>query len=265
MGALLALRPVDAEKVIEPWISGLSDLVEATGLKEFGTHLLTFFDRHIGADHCAVYQFQNYEFAEITSAGDVTSHSIPKSCLGTYEVKRRFRQLSSSDTRVEFYRPTDSHEASLSSPIQQQGLMVLGGKLDSLFCIRILRLSQRNEISQAAINRLRGLAELIISLVARHQDLTHLKPNEFSALTSLETIEKRIVNSKKLSRRETEVCSRIIFGCSSNEIASELGIGKESVMTYRKRAYQRLEICSQRELLFWYLEQPPGNPPCPGF
>jgi DNA-binding CsgD family transcriptional regulator len=56
-----------------------------------------------------------------------------------------------------------------------------------------------------------------------------------------------------LPRREAEVCARILYGMSSVGIALDLSVSEETVKTYRKRAYQRLNIGSERELLTWYL------------
>jgi DNA-binding CsgD family transcriptional regulator len=51
------------------------------------------------------------------------------------------------------------------------------------------------------------------------------------------------------------VCARVLYGLSSTAIALDLDVGEETVKTYRKRAYQRLAIGSERELLNWYLAQ----------
>jgi len=53
----------------------------------------------------------------------------------------------------------------------------------------------------------------------------------------------------ELSRRELEVCTHIARGLSSEGIALELGISVNTVLTYRKRAYARLNISTQNELL----------------
>jgi DNA-binding CsgD family transcriptional regulator len=117
----------------------------------------------------------------------------------------------------------------------------------------MLRLGQREVLSDSEIEGLRAIADLLIALIARHVDLSLSRPNLTPALTSLEEIYNCVVAATDLSRREGEVCARILYGLSSCGIALDLGIGKESVMTYRKRAYQRLGIGSQRELLMWYL------------
>lgn len=51
-----------------------------------------------------------------------------------------------------------------------------------------------------------------------------------------------------LTRREQEVCARATAGMSVEATAIDLSIAKTSVMTYRKRAYQRLGITSVYEL-----------------
>jgi DNA-binding CsgD family transcriptional regulator len=52
-----------------------------------------------------------------------------------------------------------------------------------------------------------------------------------------------------LTAREAEVCACIVHGMSSEGIALELGISVNTVRTFRKRAYSRLNICSQNELM----------------
>ncbi|WP_416365582.1 LuxR C-terminal-related transcriptional regulator [Paraburkholderia terrae] len=56
-----------------------------------------------------------------------------------------------------------------------------------------------------------------------------------------------------LTAREVQVGARYLYGVSTSGIASDLGIGNETVVTYRKRLYERLSIGSRRELLLWYL------------
>jgi DNA-binding CsgD family transcriptional regulator len=52
----------------------------------------------------------------------------------------------------------------------------------------------------------------------------------------------------RLTARERDVCANILLGFSSEAIACELAISLNSVLTYRRRAYQRLGITSQNEL-----------------
>jgi len=52
-----------------------------------------------------------------------------------------------------------------------------------------------------------------------------------------------------LTSREADVCAAIIRGVTSEGIALELGVGLNTVLTYKKRAYARLNISSQNQLM----------------
>lgn len=52
-----------------------------------------------------------------------------------------------------------------------------------------------------------------------------------------------------LTERERQVCLRILLGYSSEAIGRQLGLPVSTIDTYRKRAYGRLNIVSQGELL----------------
>lgn len=97
-------------------------------------------------------------------------------------------------------------------------------------------------------------APLLLSLIGKHIDMLEREERLSCSISSLAEIEGRIaVAPEQLSQREAHVCARILYGLSTIGTALDLGIGEESVMTYRKRAYRRLGISSQRELLSWYL------------
>ena len=98
-----------------------------------------------------------------------------------------------------------------------------------------------------------NLPELLMAVLSKHADIRQTRPNVAQALTALEEIESCIVATSALPRREAEVSARILYGMSSVGIALDLSVSEETVKTYRKRAYQRLGIGSERELLTWYL------------
>ncbi|WP_158969707.1 helix-turn-helix transcriptional regulator [Chachezhania sediminis] len=126
-----------------------------------------------------------------------------------------------------------------------------GGVLSAL---HILRAHERRKLRQVEISELRHLSAVFHSLVARHVELAHKRHQSVAPLEALDQIEACIAASGELTARESQVCARILYGMSTCGISLDLGIGKESVVTYRKRAYRRLVISSQRELLIWYLD-----------
>lgn len=64
----------------------------------------------------------------------------------------------------------------------------------------------------------------------------------------------RIPPFDQLTARELDVCERILLGYTSIGIGLDLDIALSSVLTYRKRAYQKLGISTQAQLFALCLE-----------
>lgn len=113
---------------------------------------------------------------------------------------------------------------------------------------------ERASLRPAQNEGLRMTAMHVSAALSSHAQTFQRLPAPYTALQSLDEIETCLSRMEgDLSPRESAVCSRIIFGMTTYGIAVNLGIGEESVSTYRKRAYRRLGIACQRELLMIYL------------
>jgi DNA-binding NarL/FixJ family response regulator len=58
-----------------------------------------------------------------------------------------------------------------------------------------------------------------------------------------------------LSRREREICGRLLRGWTHDGIAADLGLSATTVKTYRDRAFDRLGIHHRNELFARVLAQ----------
>ncbi|WP_261530275.1 helix-turn-helix transcriptional regulator [Burkholderia multivorans] len=118
----------------------------------------------------------------------------------------------------------------------------------------ITRSEQLGPFETRQVDALGERAATLLSIVARHYDLTMRARRLPGLLTDLAEIERQVaLSGERLTARETEVCARYLYGLPTAGIAADLGIGTETVVTYRKRLYERLSIGSHRELLLWYL------------
>jgi DNA-binding CsgD family transcriptional regulator len=253
MTAALSLGETERRQRRVFGISCFSAVIEEIGREGFADRLLDFLDCTVGADHCAIFQLRDHELTEVGSACHSGAAAMSKSDLTPYDVKRQQSQTRLPSARVDVCNIADANEARLDGLHKRQRIMICAQKPKAFYCLRILRLAHRGRIPDGKMDHLREIADLLVSLVAQHIELQVRKPNLTPALTSLDEIQECISSATDLSRREGEVCARILYGYSSCGIALDLGIGKETVMTYRKRSYQRLGIGSQRELLMWYL------------
>jgi DNA-binding CsgD family transcriptional regulator len=104
-------------------------------------------------------------------------------------------------------------------------------------------------LSAADIQNFAALAGVVIRSGARHEQLLRPEVAAFAQLdlASIESLLRQM--PAKLSRRESEVCARAATGMTIERSADDLRIGKTSIVTYRQRAYAKLGISRQCELL----------------
>ncbi|MCV0404931.1 MAG: LuxR C-terminal-related transcriptional regulator [Rhizobiaceae bacterium] len=254
MSATLAISAAAIDRRSDTDLLKLPEIVAAIGGENFAEQLLSCFNNLIGADHCSVFRLKDFELLEVASASLRGAGQILRSDLTSYEVKRQL-SMSGPAIRVDVssVHTVDPGRVDEKAAPRRQRVMVCARRPEASYCLRVIRSAHRPALEEEEIESLRKVAGVLVSVVSKHLDLTMQRPNLTPALCSLDEIERCVQSTTDLSRREGEVCARILYGLSSCGIALDLGIGKESVMTYRKRAYQRLGIGSQRELLMWYL------------
>jgi DNA-binding CsgD family transcriptional regulator len=154
--------------------------------------------------------------------------------------------LENEEMRERIYRPY----------LVREKVVVSGRDDRSAVAISLMRTDRKGPFGADTLAALANASEAIVALAMKHVTLTRECSDPRLALTYLPTIEACLAHTTPaLSRREAEVCARVLYGMTSMGISLDIGVSEESAMTYRKRAYARLGIGSQRELLLWYLDQ----------
>lgn len=236
--------------------------IDSIGRDCFFDELLNLLNEICGADHCAAYELSD------TFVGGLGNSSLDGSqtaCnrfsrylgLGYWrhdpvisEMQRTVDRTKPSISRIDLAAlPADIHNDFY--PDIHDRVILYGQRRDSVLYVNVLRSANRERFSSSGIAGLLNMGDALISLVSKHTEMQKRLPH--LALASLAAIERSMLAHGKLSKREAQVCARILYGLSSAGIALDLGIGEETVKTYRNRAYLRLEIGSVRELLSWYL------------
>jgi DNA-binding NarL/FixJ family response regulator len=243
----------------------LPDIVEAIGSERFAPQLLAYLHQTCGADHCAVFQLGNDSLSQLF-VGSFDGSNDARQQASRYVGQQYWRKdpaMCEAQSRVNLKEPVvirvdigDLADTDLRDTIYphiRERLVVAGRRREAAYGLSILRSDIHGAFSDGEVRRVGSIADLLVSLLAKHADLVLHRPNVALALTSLSEIESCIVAMTQLPRREVEVCARVLYGLSTVGIALDLTVGEESVKTYRKRAYQRLAIGSERELLTWYL------------
>ena len=117
---------------------------------------------------------------------------------------------------------------------------------DTCFYVNFYRITSQGRFSADQIAQLSRIAPAVSAAVARH--FQQVGSPESDPQQKLKTLFVTCEPFARLTGREQEVCLRILTGFSSEAISTDLDIGLQSTLTYRKRAYQKLGISSQSEL-----------------
>lgn len=113
-------------------------------------------------------------------------------------------------------------------------------------CLNLARKSDAGTFTPDEVARLINFASFLLPLTTRHSELVGLTAPR--RLTTLELEGRFAAMGVGLTMREIQVCARAALGMTVEGAALELGIGRASVLTYRKRAYARLSVTSANEL-----------------
>lgn len=249
------------------WSAELPALVAALGEPELTARLVRFLHRIAGVEHAAVFHLHGGK-VDVVLAASADGSGTATQQAGRYLAHRAWRvdpaviaahQATAPLTLVRTDIAAIADDAVRADIYGAAGivdrLLLYGRTEHGAFGLSVLRTAAGGRFSDADLAVLRDSGAILLSIVARHAGIAN-PPDVGRALTSLAEIEACMADLPDgLPRREMEVCTRIIYGISTLGIALELEISEETVVTYRKRAYHRIGIATQRELILWYLER----------
>lgn len=250
----------------------MAGLIDAIGTDGFADSLLEVGRAAAGADYCALYCLEARHLRGV-GAASFDGSDIAVRQVGLFvgaEYWRRDPALAEATRRCAPRRPPISVRLfPLALPDREfstamwgptdvtDRLAVWSARGNALYGASFLRRRSHGYFSSDGIADITALAEDLVAALATHDRVTRQTavPVAGDALDSLPAIGARIAAcTTALSAREREVVTRLIAGETGPAIACALGIGAETVATYRKRAYTRLGVACQRELLRWYLD-----------
>ncbi|WP_181313890.1 helix-turn-helix transcriptional regulator [Phreatobacter cathodiphilus] len=233
----------------------LADLISRIGRPDFGKSLLALSRLAVGADHVTA-------FAEAPGdrIGTVVAENGGPRPLARTVAERYVRHHWQSDPVTRLLRGPEGRRiiVDIDADDVEKGdyrrdcyaAVSLGHRLSVAESrgARTMRLNfyraRGEDFRPEDVERLGGMAEMLLAMLWRHEETAAADENPealFNArLASL---------APGLSVRERQVCALIALGVTSEGIGLRLDIGLNTVLTYRKRAYARLGISSQNELM----------------
>lgn len=154
-----------------------------------------------------------------------------------------------NDMAIQRVAPGDIASASFrraffDAPEIVERLSIVQRGRDAWRGINLARHASQGRFSDAEIPVLIGLASVVLPMLPLNRARKAPKP----ALSAGQFEARFAKRYPAMPKREREVCARAAMGMSVEATALDLGIGKTSVLTYRQRAYRRLEVSSPVEL-----------------
>lgn len=246
-----------------------SSLIDRLGSPDFSAAVAEELDRWARVEYCAGFALGSDSIQLVTS-GSVRNPQVARSMAAMYvsglwrsdpTIVCARRAPHRGDVAVRM-SPSEFPDAEIRQVIylDQQicdRVFLCGRRDEQWYAYSVLRTRTRGCFEDESIDRLRALSGPLLSLLAMHHRIGVAVDAPVTLLRSVPDIEIRLRElAPTLSRRESQVCARILHGVSTPGIAIELSLREDSVATYRKRAYRRLSIGTRHELMHLYLSRP---------
>jgi DNA-binding CsgD family transcriptional regulator len=202
-------------------------LFEATGREDSS---LLYFSCEPGV--AEMFPAYNNHYMRLDPLAD--AYNAARKVSDTVLLRVRPRDIASPGLRQQFYDKAGIVER---ISIIQRGETSWRG-------MNVARHQSDGEFGDSELAVLVGLASFVLPMLS-----TGARNNRPAQHLTVSQLEDRFASRyESLTKRERQVCARAAIGMSVEATAIDLGIAKTSVLTYRRRAYHRLQVTSPFEL-----------------
>lgn len=222
--------------------------IDSVGTDRFDAQLMRCLEAWAGVEHCATFILAPGVTRLLSSSSSV--HSAGELLAAA----RSAALVASNRPRVDEGGAEGSALVlRIEPPVPCEGVFVCGDREGVTYGLALTRTLHRGRFSDAELDCLRAVAGTWLSLISKHERLMAAKRRSemgSALLGSVKDIEDTLRTIiPALTQREAQVCARLLRGMSIPGIALDLAVREISVATYRKRAYRRLGIGTQFELV----------------
>jgi DNA-binding CsgD family transcriptional regulator len=238
-------------------------LIAALGSDPFEEEVLHFLSNIAGVEHYSIYRVRG-ETPEFLGGASKSGEHPARLTGGNKRYQRSYAELLHAKNETQIgawlvHDPIDSiDDPGLTEALRHYHIidrvMLCGHVGEDLYAVTMMRSQAAGIFTRDELAVLKESADLIITICAKHASIHWDRPRGVKIFASVEVIESTIRSANwGISVRELQVSARILFGISALGIGIDLGLGEDTVATYRKRLYARLSIGSRHELMQKYL------------
>jgi DNA-binding CsgD family transcriptional regulator len=251
----------------DPFRRGIGRLIETVGTPEFEFHLFHAAHEAIQCEHLSAFSIAPAALPRLLLAANHGAAPVARSAGSAYvgshwnaDPTNRLLagagalqtgvlvSLSGDEMRRLNYRRKCYSRADWESTGVNliHKISLIKSRDDEIIKINFYRHRAAGPFATSELEKIADISDLLFAFLARHSPGGSRCDSE-SLRARFERCLGRICAG--ITHRETQVCAAIAVGMSSAGIASALEISLNTVLTYRKRAYARLSISSQNELM----------------
>ena len=260
---MLLVQRLEGWTVTMPPYGDVGRMIGEIGRDGFVTAVLDVLDTAIGVDHISLFRLNNDDLIDFRGATSVGGTEISENVSRQYFFRFNHLDPIRAVGRAGLADGTGLlvrlRAADVLDPIYRQECYISPGIAERLTLyapvkgrvhqVNVYRTVGRPLFDEVAGRALASMAVVLLPSLARHAELVSGRDDHRGERVSLEALKHRIEKlGSNLSERELEVCARALYGQSIEGTALELGIGSTSVITYRNRAYSKLNISGYNEL-----------------
>lgn len=244
----------------------ISAVVLALGTKDFENEALGFLNTAYGVEHYSVFRMKHGRSEFIGGASIHGEHAV-RHLYGRHSTwsqsasdlhSARCVLKSGAGATIARSEPDTIADAGLRRALKHfhivDRVMLCGRTGNDVYGLSLLRSDRAGRFEDTALAGLDRAADVLIAVFAKQTEIYWDRSSSLSGLESVERIEENLRSADwGVSERELQVSARILYGISALGIAHDLELREDTIATYRKRLYQRLQISSRHELLKKYL------------
>lgn len=233
-------------------------VVAALGEVRFAAELVAALNRSVPVDHVCLMRFADRTRPPVLESaswrGGDRVGEVQQAYLGKlYRHDPNLALQCGAGVVVALLRCAAVRDPLCRATYQRAGLRerltVAADLAGQLVALNLYRLDASGGFGKAERKALDALAPLLAALALKHVAMLGVRLRSRDRGDRIAALAARLhALDGRLTARERDVLSRVMLGVTSEGIALDLGIGINSVLTYRKRAYARLGVSSQAEL-----------------
>jgi len=239
-------------------LDAFAPAIAALGHGDFASELLAALNRSVPVDHACLMRVVDRARPPVLESaswrgGTHVAHVQRAYLDGLYRFDPNLDRPLRSAIAVMLLRRDELAHPEYRETFVRAGLIerltVATSGEGQLVLLNLYRLETSGSFAVAEIAIVEEMSQFLAALALKHVGALGMLLRSRNRADRIAALAARLhARDGRLTLRERDVLARVMLGMTSEGIALDLGIGLNTVLTYRKRAYARLGVTNQAEL-----------------